>query len=325
LVKDAAEEQARRVTACQFSVPNGTFGPLNPDTTYASFELISALGEGTFGQVSKVREGSTGSLYAQKVIRIPDPRSAYRIEKQVKNEVSIMQKLRHHHIAAVQMFVRGTDSFSIIMSPIADCDLLGYLQQECIANEFPKTQISHLTTWFGCLASALSFAHANMIKHEDIKPRNILIKDHQPYLTDFGCAEDFSALGTSLSSDAPTFGTPVYWAPEDKPRGRSADVFALGCVFSEMLSVRQRRTLEEYQTFRYVAHKDYGYAFRENLPRVYEWLEQLKRPNDSVGELLVEQTLEMLNNDRYTRREAKDIKKALRVEADHVFCRICSY
>ena len=323
LVKEASEEQKNRFAASIPSVPNGTLGPLNPYATRVSFDWIETLGQGTYGQVSKVRESSTGTIYAQKVIRITDPRFRSRIEKDVQNEVSIMQKLRHHHIASVQFHVRETDTFSMIMLPVGDYDLLCFLQRKCIHAQFPKTELTHLTSWFGCLVSALAFAHSKKIKHEDIKPRNILIKDHQPYLADFGCAQDFSELEASTSTDVLVFGTPVYWAPENPPRGRAADVFSLGCVFSEMLTVRQGRTLEEYQSRRYVANRDNAYAFRENLPRVYEWLEQLKRPDDSVGELLIEQTLKMLEQDKNSRLEAKDIKKGLRLEGDAVFCNTC--
>ncbi|KAF2477180.1 kinase-like protein [Lindgomyces ingoldianus] len=216
----------------QYSYYNGTLGPMNPYTTRASFEWQETLGQGTYGQVSKVRETSTGTFYAQKIIRVTDPRSKARVEKEVLNGVSIMQKLRHHHIASVQFHVFELDTYSIIMLPVAECDLRRY-PRRCIDAQFPRTDLTHLTSWFGCLVGALAFAHSKHIKREDIKPGNILIKDHQPYLAGFGCAKDFSGLDSSTSLDTLTFGTPVYWAPEGQPRGRSTDVFSLGCVFSE--------------------------------------------------------------------------------------------
>jgi serine/threonine protein kinase len=107
-----------------------------------------------------------------------------------------MQKLRHHHIASVQFHVFEHDTYSIIMLPVAECDLHHFLRR-CIDAKFPRTELAHLTPWFGCLVGALAFAHSKHIKHEDIKPSNVLIKDHQPYLTDFGCAKDFSGLDSS--------------------------------------------------------------------------------------------------------------------------------
>ena len=322
-VKEATTELAAvRQSPTQLSYYNSTLGPLNPYTTRASFEWQETLGKGTYGEVTKVRETSTGTLYAQKAIHVADPSLKARIEKDVLNEVSIMQKLRHHHIASVQFHVFEAEKYSIIMLPIAECDLRHFLRW-CTDEHFPRTEATHLTSWFGCLIGALAFAHSKNVKHEDIKPNNILIKDHQPFLADFGCAKDFSGLESSTSLDTLTFGTPVYWAPEPQPRGRSADIFSLGCVFSEMLTVRQKRSLEDFQAFRYVQHRDNAYAFKENLEKVIIWLNDMIPPKDSVGILLKEQTCLMLEPDRFKRKEAKTIKRNLRLEGDAVFCSTC--
>ena len=149
------------------------------------------------------------NLYGDILCSKDHPRSKSRVEKDVLNEVSIMQKLRHHHIASVQFHVFELDTYSIIMLPVAECDLRRFLRR-CADAQFPRIELTHLTPWFGCLIGGLAFVHSKHIKHEDIKPSNILIKDHQPYLADFGCAKDFSGLNSSTSLDTLTFGTLVY-------------------------------------------------------------------------------------------------------------------
>jgi serine/threonine protein kinase len=326
LVNQAKQEleRANRRVPSQLSVAMGTLGPMNPFTPRPSFEYLESLGRGTYGEVSKVRETSTGTLYAQKVIRITDPRSRARVEAEVASEVSIMQRLRHLHIASVQFHVREENEFSIIMLPVAECDLHWFLMR-CTETRYPKHSLVFLTSWFGCLVSALAFAHAQQVKHEDIKPTNILIKDHQPYLSDFGCAKDFSHLDSSTSMATLTFGTPVYWPPEPPPnRGRKADVFSLGCVFTEMYTVRQHRSLDDYRAARYVSNHENGYAFRENLSGVAQWLsELLDSDDDEVGQLLVGQIIHMIEPDYDKRKSARDIKRGLRGEGDTVFCSIC--
>lgn len=324
LVKQAAMDQAaaRRVATNQ-SYYNTTVGPYNPYMTNVSFEWQETLGNGSYGQVHKVRETSTGTCYAQKVIRVFDPNTKARVEKEVLNEVAIMQKLRHHHIASVQFHHFDGDNCSLFMLPVAECDLRTFLRR-CADNQFPRADITHITSWFGCLVNALAFAHSKHIKHEDIKPSNILIKDHQPYLADFGCAKDFSGLESSTSMDTLTFGTPVYWAPESQPRGRSADVFSLGCVFSEMLTIRHKRRLEAYQEYRYLQHRDNAYAFRENLDKVLDWLDEIVPQRDEVGDLLKECTSRMLERNVHRRKEARDIKRILRGKSDFVFCTTCA-
>ncbi|KAL9098948.1 MAG: hypothetical protein Q9163_005484 [Psora crenata] len=75
-VNEAAMElAAARQSPTQFSYYNTTLGPLNPYTTRASFEWQETLGKGTYGEVTKVRETSTGTFYAQKLIHVADPSS----------------------------------------------------------------------------------------------------------------------------------------------------------------------------------------------------------------------------------------------------------
>ncbi|OAP58889.1 hypothetical protein AYL99_06186 [Fonsecaea erecta] len=295
-------------------------------TTSARFQWLEPLGMGTHGQVSKVREVSTNSIYAQKTIRVENNHRARNIlEQQVKNEVAIMHKLRHNHIAPVLFYVRDETTFSIIMLPVGDYDLRHFLEVNCAG--FPRTETGHLDQWFGCLTSALTFAHLQRVKHEDIKPSNILIRDYQPYLADFGSAKDISQMEGSTSTDEYIAGTPVYWPPEPRQeRGRAADVFALGCVFSEMLTVRQNKTLQEYRDARYLPHVDNGYAFRTNLAAVRTWLEELPKEvgPPEVRALLLEQTLSMLASEPLQRPEARVVKKNFRKEGDALFCISCT-
>lgn len=65
------------------------------------------------------------------------------------------------------------NSFSIIILPMTGCDRLWHSHQRNIVVDFPQAQIGHLSSWLGCITSPLSFVHANMTKHEDIKARNI--------------------------------------------------------------------------------------------------------------------------------------------------------
>lgn len=205
------------------------------------FDKLKDLGRGTYGAVQSVREVSTGAVYARKSIPISITGSDEKqIEQLVKNEVETMTTLRHNHIASVNMHFRRARYWSIIMSPVADCDLRVFLEKRCVGEGYPRNNMRLLDSWFGCLISALAYTHREMVKHEDIKPNNILIKGEKIYLTDFGTAKDLE----STTADFAEQGTPVYWAPQPRPWGRAADVFALGCVFSEMLTVRQRKSLQ---------------------------------------------------------------------------------
>lgn len=296
-------------------------GPYDPGKIEVRFERQGKLGSGTYGTVYKVCERSTGTFYAQKTANNSDRRT----EEILRREVRIMQMLRHPHIATVQFGYFGeSGSYSFVMLPVADCDLGKFMSDFGQGNSLATSKKVHLTYWFGCLISALSFAHSQDIRHGDIKPGNILIEGMQPYLTDFGCAEDPSNLDTSSSERTRTPGTAVYLPPEDFPCSLKADVFSLGCVFSEILTVRQERTLQEFRRYRCMENCDYPYAFRENLEMVTQWLDDVTHEANDLERLLKEQTLRMLEPKVSKRVKAKDVKKALRAEEEMVFCGSCN-
>lgn len=311
--------------AKQNILPNGIHDEdMRSCDTSARFSFLRRLGSGSFGEVAEVKEGTTGAVYARKVIYLDGRTPAQAVEKDVVNEVTIMQKLRHQHIASVLFFIKDTHSYSIMMLPVADEDLLHYLER-CSERKYPVALTKRIYPWFGCLSDALAYAHMLDIKHRDIKPSNILVKDGQPYLADFGVAKDFSIQEGSVSGDYFIRGTPIYRAPEtrpDNPRGRAADIFALGCVFSEMLTVNKGRSLREYREWRQdpdLGHTSDMLAFRENLERVKEWLSKLSTESDTLSTLLVHHILTMIEKDPQQRPRAQESVNYLKRERA-LFC-----
>ena len=192
------------------------------------------------------------------------------------------------------------------MVPVADCNLRRYLEH-CTESGYKPAELNPIFHWFGCILKALNHAHHLSIEHRDIKPSNILIKDKTPYLADFGLAKDFSKQEYSFSETSLVEGTPQYFAPEYQPGeryGRIADVFALGCVFSEMLTVANYKSLAEYKNWRrrpQATHE--SFAFRDSLPKVREWLWRIEK--SQLNDILVHQTLEMLHQDPEQRPQHK--------------------
>lgn len=293
----------------------------------ARFVTIQELGAGSYGQVYEVRERSTGASYARKHIRLDAGKSPNMIAEEVVNEVNVMQKLRHLHIASVLFYLKEEETYSIFMLPVADWDL-GKFLRSCDHDDFPISKTKNIYPWFGCILDALAYAHKLKIKHQDIKPSNILIKDDQPFLCDFGLAKDFADVDTSKSRGPTVVGSRHYHAPEVKPkldRGRKADVFALGCVFSEMLTVCKGKSIEDYREARLDAGSMY---FRECLDMVNEWVDGLggkgkpqvqHQGGDRLHDLLVAVIKGMLEedkDDRYTSEKALNYLKSERA----LFC-----
>ena len=277
----------------------------------ARFVSHRFLGSGSYGEVDEVRELSTGASYARKHIHLDSDKPSDVIENEVRNEVAIMQKLRHLHIATVLFYLKEEEAYSIFMLPVADYDLRKFLSL-CTRHKYPPALTKQIYPWFGCLLDALAYAHKLKIKHRDIKPSNILIKNNQPYLCDFGLAKDFTGQDASTSRGLKPQGTMVYRAPESKPnqnRGRKADVFSLGCVYSEMFTVSQEKSLEEYRDFR---HETGSIAFRDCIDQVGDWLKSFKA--NKLNDLLVDQILSMISMNASERHTADQAVKFLRRE-----------
>ncbi|KAF1948832.1 kinase-like protein [Byssothecium circinans] len=201
-------------------------------------------------------------------------------------EVYHLQNLRHAHIVQlVGSYLQGR-TFALLMYPAADSHLGTFLENTAElapwSDSFTvRESRDFLKSSFSCLASAVEYIHEHTIKHMDIKPQNILVKKvrRDPvlhtwriYLADFGLSRSFASQGFS-QTDGPTPRTPKYCAPEQYNydfRGRSADIFSLGCVYSEILTVLCGRHPHDFADFRRGNSEDE--SFHANLNRVEEWV-----------------------------------------------------
>jgi serine/threonine protein kinase len=204
-------------------------------------------------------------------------------------EVYHLQNLRHFHVVQlVGSYLQGR-SFSILMYPVADCHLGTFLEDTADmgmpydheGRTILRARQLFLLQSMSCLTSAIAYIHEQTTKHMDIKPQNILVREigfelkWRVYLADFGLSRNFSSQGHS-QTDGPTSRTPRYCAPEVykyEIRGRSADIFSLGCVFTEMLTVLHGKHPQDFAEFRRGQGDDE--SFHANLSRVDDWLSGL--------------------------------------------------
>lgn len=153
--------------------------------------------------------------------------------------------------------VERSKDLYILMYPVTEYNLSEFMDEE-VDPDLPKT----LRSFLPCLASTLAFLHdKHHIKHMDIKPENILVRSienstkkhhsgaYKVYLADFGISRSYASPEESETNSITSF-TPLYAAPEvvsQELRGFKADVFSLGCVFTEMLATicSLRDALEE--------------------------------------------------------------------------------
>ena len=197
-------------------------------------DVLRRLGSGATAVVDEVRVLGVSGTLACKTFS-----SRWRIE--LFRELNTLSRLQHPHIVALFHGFFRAGFVSFLLQPVADYNLSQYLAKHA----FTRNEECNLWLWFSCLTSGLHHMHDHGIVHHDIKPSNILVVDKTVFYSDFGSSttED---TGQSKTLNAWGF-TRIYAAPEvfGGNQRMASDVFSLGCVFLEMVTVLLSKDLRQ--------------------------------------------------------------------------------
>ena len=163
-----------------------------------SLRIVSTLGHGSMGLVDEVRgPNDEKAPFVRKRVFLPHFKRA-QLLRIVREEAKVIERLTHIHIVHIidtydHVPKSGMPSFSLLMFPVGEGDLTQFLHQTSsmeppLANELhdapePGTwdklnslskAKSTLVLWFSCLTDALVYIHSQGIRHQDIKPSNIV-------------------------------------------------------------------------------------------------------------------------------------------------------
>lgn len=250
-------------------------------TSHKSEEYQSEgwLGTGGFAAVERVRHRKSAKLYARKIIKLRPPLDL----ETCRQEITVMNKLSHRHVVPLVSSEILSAKIELVL-PLADGDLSTYLSayQGNREDKHASNQGNNLRKWIGCLASGLAYLHGESVRHKDIKPGNILTMGDRVLYTDFGIARDFTDPRFEVTSGTP-IGTPLYYAPEvsqGQKRGKSADVFSLGCVYFEMLVCLSDRSFKEFSENRF--GRDNSRVYHANIGTVLAMLDSLIMENNDM-------------------------------------------
>eukprot|EP00039_Didymoeca_costata_P008175 m.108781 g.108781 ORF g.108781 m.108781 type:complete len:410 (-) comp13979_c0_seq4:1340-2569(-) len=196
------------------------------------YERLGKIGEGSYGVVIKCRHRGTGRTVAIK--KFLETEEDPQIRKIALREVRMLKQLRHGNLVNLQEVFRRKRKLHLVFEFI-DRTVLDELDAN--PSGLPLESIQKIT--FQVLR-AVSFCHQNNVIHRDVKPENILIsKTYVVKLCDFGFARSLAGPGAMYTDYV---ATRWYRAPEllvgDTQYGKAVDVWAVGCVFCEMLTGR---------------------------------------------------------------------------------------
>lgn len=112
--------------------------------------------------------------------------------------------------------------------------------------------------------------HEMGIRHKDIKPQNVLVRNASLIFTHLGTSKDYSELTNSLTVGGTN--TRKYAAPEftgDVNHQAPADVFALGLVLLSIWSILEGWQADAPQNFASIGS---SLPFRNNMAAMESWL-----------------------------------------------------
>jgi len=179
----------------------------NVDDGSLVFKNERALGIGLSGRVDQVSRKAPNRTFARKLISRGSTSEEQKIALQCfLTEVQALRKVEHNHL--VRLLGSYTDdNYYALLLPTARCNLNDLLKSRTTPEKVRK-----LSSFFGCLATAMSYLHSCKIRHKDIKPGNILItEDDRVVICDFGSARDWSSTGDATTKGPITTGvTPRY-------------------------------------------------------------------------------------------------------------------
>ncbi len=213
-----------------------------PPACVGGYELLEQIGSGSMGVVHRACHSQTGEVAAVKLIA-PSMITDDVIINSMIREASVLCQLDHKRIVRFIDTGVANGHVFLIMEYVAAIDLLAVLRS--------MTRAARIRVACGLMRQVLDglgHAHDLGVIHRDIKPRNILVSQHdrglKVKLADFGLAKYFADAGLSrFSGENEIKGTLSYMAPEQIENSRYAtpksDLFSAAATLYTLVSDAQ--------------------------------------------------------------------------------------
>jgi hypothetical protein len=221
---------------------------LPPDRTIGGFYIMRAIGKGAGGSVfvacrSAERHDKNPKRFALKVPEYSGAAAHTLSEDEFlrlfrKEAGALLELPDHGNISRFVTFDVGAKPKPILVMELVEGPTLERVLDK---EEIDVAQGFHVLDG---IAAGLSAMHEVGVAHLDVKPGNIILRDGEPALVDFGLA------GRQIRPGCATvhYGAPEVWSslpPDAQTRPMPTDVYAFACLAFEVLTAE---TLFDGQT-----------------------------------------------------------------------------
>jgi hypothetical protein len=224
-----------------------------PLASVARWKLLERVGEGGLGVVYRA-ECIQDGVRLEAAVKILRPGfDTGRFRKKFVKERQILAGLDHPGI--VRLLDCGADSDGrsfLVMEFVRGEPLTAYLKRT-------NPALPRRLALFESVCEAVSYLHARLVVHGDIKPANVLVTSQGlPKLLDFGAARLLAGDDLARGEVTRLMLTPQYASPEQK-RGEGpsvpSDIYSLGRLLEETLPAAARRSDLRYLLDRATAER----------------------------------------------------------------------
>ena len=233
--------------------------------SFGRYRLLERIGAGGMANVYRARTDGPDGTAREVVIKrvLPELSRHPEFSSMLVAEARLSARLSHPNIVEIYELGRVGDEYFVAMELVDGVDLVRLLNR-CIRAERP------LPVGSGCLvvtelARALAYAHdlcdtegrPLSIVHRDVTPSNVMVtRTGGIKLLDFGVAKAAEHIRDERTRTGTLRGKVNYLSPEiadGLPADRRADIFALGIVLHECLTLKRLFKAEgDLQTLRLI-------------------------------------------------------------------------
>ncbi|ROT67488.1 putative serine/threonine-protein kinase 32B [Penaeus vannamei] len=207
------------------------FQPSSP-LSFDHFQVLRAIGKGSFGKVCIVQKRDSKQMFAMKYMNKTQCEARDALSN-VFREIEILASLSHPFLVNLWFSFQDEEDMFMVVDLLLGGDLRYHVQQGVqYTDEAVRLYILEV-------AAALQYLHKRSIIHRDIKPDNLLLDEEgHVHLTDFNIATVLrdDQLATSMSGTKPYMAPEVFECAADTCDGYSfpVDWWSLGVTAYEV-------------------------------------------------------------------------------------------